>query len=163
MAPRNPFDTAVKPGRSLFDRIEEPRRGGRSRSRSPGAPRRSNVSKPPPVGVDRYVPGDRDDGRRRRRSRTRSPPPRRRRSPLRGGRGGGPRRDRDTDGHMLVGGRPRKTQEELDKEMDDYWGSKANGAAVADEEPKAVGASAPAPVMVEDEDEDFFFQVHFID
>ncbi|KAL8828494.1 MAG: hypothetical protein Q9191_002552, partial [Dirinaria sp. TL-2023a] len=56
-APRNPFDTAVKPGRSLFERIEEPdrRRGAsrRSRSRSPGAPRRTNISKPPPEGVDR--------------------------------------------------------------------------------------------------------------
>ena len=55
---------------------------------------------------------------------------------------------------MLVGGRPRKTQEELDKEMDDYWGSKANGAAVANEEPKTVEANAPAPAVAEDEDID---------
>ena len=24
----------------------------------------------------------------------------------------------------MVGGRPRKTQEELDREMDDYWGKR---------------------------------------
>jgi len=31
----------------------------------------------------------------------------------------------------MVNGRPRKTQEELDREMEDYWGSKgeANGDA----------------------------------
>ncbi|KAL8977991.1 MAG: hypothetical protein Q9177_006517, partial [Variospora cf. flavescens] len=56
---RNPFDTVERPSRSLFDRIDDPRfgnasrsRGGRSRSRSPGMPRRSDVTKPPPEGVD---------------------------------------------------------------------------------------------------------------
>ena len=31
----------------------------------------------------------------------------------------------------MVGNRPKKTQEELDREMDDYWGSKGeqNGAS----------------------------------
>ena len=121
---RNPFDTAVKPSRSLFDRIEEPN-GRRDRSRSPDAPRRTNTSKPPPEGVDRYVPGQ---SGRNRRSRTRSPrgrsPISRRRSPVRrrddrdGGRGG------ERNGPRIVGGRPRKTQEELDREMEDYWGSK---------------------------------------
>lgn len=48
-------------------------------------------------------------------------PPRRRRSPLRRDRGAG---RRDDQGHLLVGGRPRKTQEELDKEMEEYWVSK---------------------------------------
>ena len=145
-ASRNPFDTAVKPGRSLFDRIEEPnshRRGGRSRSRSPGVPRRSDVSKPPPEGVDRYVPGDRDGGRRPRRSRTRSPP-RRRRSPIgrERGRGRGLEGER---GQRTANGRPRKTQEELDKEMDDYWGSKqeANGAGAGNEAKTAVPAVEP--------------------
>ena len=117
---RNPFDTVTRQGRSLFERIDNPdsrRRGGRSRSRSPSAPRRANVLKPPPEGVDRYVPYERHH---RRRSSTRSPP-RRRRSPLRRGRGG-PRRD--GEGDTLVGGRPKKTQEELDKEMEEYWGSK---------------------------------------
>ncbi|KAA6413972.1 MAG: hypothetical protein FRX48_02334 [Lasallia pustulata] len=56
--PRNPFDTAQKPSRSLFERVEFPDQGrDRGRSRSPGAPRRTDTTKPPPEGVDRYVPG----------------------------------------------------------------------------------------------------------
>ncbi len=84
------------------------------------------MAKPPPDGVDRYVP--REGWSRRRRSRTRSPPPRRRRSPVgRGGRG----RD-DGRGERMVNGRPRKTQEELDREMEDYWGKEGgNGIATA--------------------------------
>ncbi|KAG7009530.1 hypothetical protein G7Y79_00002g006450 [Physcia stellaris] len=127
-APRNPFDTAIKPGRSLFERIEEPRGGsrskGRSRSRSPGAPRRTNISKPPPDGVDRYVPSGSNS---RRRSRSRSPV-RRRRSPVRGRRGGGGRER--SDGQGFANGRPRKTQEELDKEMEDYWGGQKKDEGV---------------------------------
>ena len=139
-APRNPFDTAIRPGRSLFDRVERP--SGRSRSRSPGAPRRTNVEKPPPEGVDRYVPSA--HGSRRRRSPTRSPRRRSRsrtRSPPRGSGGGGRfdgrSRDRDRErGPAMSNGRPRKTQEELDKEMEDYWGSRnqnegANGQSAA--------------------------------
>ncbi|KAL9640107.1 MAG: hypothetical protein Q9164_000494 [Protoblastenia rupestris] len=152
-APRNPFDTAVKPGRSLFDRIEIPssRHGAtRSRSRSPGAPRRSNVMKPPPEGVDRYVPGGRDSGRRPRRSRTRSPPTRRR-IPIVREQGGLGRRD-DEKGQRTVNRRPKKTQEELDKEMEDYWGSKgeANGAGAGVE----VKAQVPAADAIADEDID---------
>ena len=150
---RNPFDTAVRPGRSLFDRVEMPRTsrhsGGRSRSRSPGAPRRTDTSKPPPDGVDRYVPPA--GASRRRRSRTRSP---RRRSPIynRGGRSRGEERER---GPRMVNGRPRKTQEELDREMEDYWGSKVeeNGAVNGDgkvEKEEEVVAAA----VVEDDDID---------
>lgn len=133
-APRNPFDTAVKPGRSLFERIEEPDRsrggsGRRSRSRSPGALRRTNISKPPPEGVDRYVPSGNSSSRRRR-SRTRSPP-RGRRSPVGGSRGRRDNRDRDGGGRPVVNGRPRKTQEELDKEMEDYWGGSKDQAPQA--------------------------------
>ena len=60
-----------------------------------------------------------------------------------GGRGG----DRGTDrggergGQRMVGGRPRKTQEELDREMEDYWGSKGeqqNGGAEKMAEPAVV-------------------------
>ncbi|MCJ1468425.1 hypothetical protein MMC07_007053 [Pseudocyphellaria aurata] len=132
-AVRNPFDTAVKPGRSLFERVENPerddRRGritgsGRSRSRSPGAPRRTNTSKPAPEGVDRYVPPPADSRNgRRRRSRTRSPI-------VRGRREGWEERGR---GRVVVNGRVRKTQEELDQEMEDYWGggNKADGAGAA--------------------------------
>ncbi|KAK4697936.1 THO complex subunit 4, partial [Lecanoromycetidae sp. Uapishka_2] len=152
-APRNPFDTAVKPSRSLFERIEDPsgRSLVRSRSRSPGASRRSNVSKPPPEGVDRYVPST---GGRRRRSRTRSPrrrsPTGRARSPIRG-RGARSRAEEREGGHKLVNGRPRKTQEELDREMEDYWGNKgnSNGAASGGQD-----AEAPVGAVVEDDDID---------
>ena len=142
----NPFDKVENP-KSLFDRIEAPsgrdhrdrdrrrsesprsdpedrergyRRGPRRdprppRDRDTEKDRRSDVTKPPPENIDRYVPGQ-------------------------GGRGGGPRSSshrgagarrpgerrerarRDENGHAMVGGRPRKTAEELDAEMEDYWG-----------------------------------------
>ena len=54
-----------------------------------------------------------------------------------------------------MNGRPRKTQEELDREMEDYWGSKieengsvSGGANVENKE------EAVAPVAVEDDDID---------
>ncbi|KAK2750414.1 hypothetical protein FQN57_003894 [Myotisia sp. PD_48] len=109
--PRNPFDTAELPKGSLFDRAERPRNRD-TRSLSPEAEdggrrnRRSDVTKPAPEHIDRYIPG--------------------RRSPIHrnvAGRGNG-RRGRDTrDGSQSRnrGGRSRKTQEELDKEMEDYW------------------------------------------
>lgn len=55
----------------------------------------------------------------------------------------------------MVNGRPRKTQEELDREMEDYWGTKAeeNGAANGD----ANGAKqeeVAVPAVVEDDDID---------
>ena len=55
----------------------------------------------------------------------------------------------------MVNGRPRKTQEELDREMEDYWGSKAeeNGAVNGDgkvgKEEELVAAA-----VVEDDDID---------
>ncbi|KAI1386570.1 RNA-binding domain-containing protein [Hypoxylon trugodes] len=102
---RNPFDTAHMPGRPLAERITRPR------SLSP----RRDMDRD--RGIDRYVPGTR--------SRSRSPRPRRR-----GGRRPGARRERDrddntpnTNGRDKVGrdGRPKKTQEELDAEMADYF------------------------------------------
>jgi THO complex subunit 4 len=122
--PRNPFDTAVAPSRPLAERITVAP-GARSRSLSPA--RHTDVSGPVPVGIDRYVPG--------KGSRSRSPMPRRRE-----GRPPGVRRERgERRGGARDGGggtrRPRKTQEELDAEMEDYWGSggaKENGDAVAD-------------------------------
>ncbi|KAM3086608.1 hypothetical protein ACMFMG_000734 [Clarireedia jacksonii] len=112
-------------GRSLADRIS---RAPRSRSLSPDRSRslspvrHSDVSKPPPDNVDRYVPGNR--GRR-----SRSPLPRRR-----DGRRPGPRRERGdrapTAGRgekVARDGRPKKTQEELDAEMEDYFGNGTKG------------------------------------
>ncbi|CAG8950328.1 hypothetical protein HYFRA_00006821 [Hymenoscyphus fraxineus] len=116
---RNPFDSAHAPPRPLADRITLP--PGRSRSESPI--RHSDVSGPPPSNVDRYVPGRGSRSRSPQRPRRdgRRPGARReqRGGERRGGRGGGERIARD--------GRPKKTQEELDAEMEDYWGSKGNG------------------------------------
>ncbi|ETI23010.1 hypothetical protein G647_04806 [Cladophialophora carrionii CBS 160.54] len=152
----NPFDRVENP-RSLFDRIEAPASRGRGRSESPmedvdeergsrrgprrggGGPRerRSDTTKPAPENIDRYIPGQRDS----------------RSSSHRGGRRPGERRERatkDSDGHRLVGGRPRKTAEELDAEMDDYWGGAGNGREAADS--PGPGAQAAAPVGGDDID-----------
>ncbi|KAK3310558.1 uncharacterized protein B0T15DRAFT_41928 [Chaetomium strumarium] len=134
---RNPFETAVVPGRPLAERITVP--GGRSRSLSPG--RRG----------DQF--SDEDGGRRGARrggggdtyrprggirgSRSRSPiggggrrrdggGGGRRPGPRRDGGGGGGRRgDRGGGGNggekTARDGRPKKTQEELDAEMEDYF------------------------------------------
>ncbi|KAL8974034.1 MAG: hypothetical protein Q9197_001730 [Variospora fuerteventurae] len=154
---RNPFDTVERPSRSLFDRIDDPRfgnasrsRGGRSRSRSPGMPRRSDVTKPPPEGVDRYVPSPAG------RSRVRSRSPRRSRGGDIGGRGRGGRERRGGRAEN-AGARPRKTQEELDKEMEDYWGPAAGVPGGADT--AAIRNSNglvfdAAPAVVGDEDVD---------
>ena len=174
-ASRNPFDSAIKPGRSLFDRIEDPQSRDRDRSRSPGASssRRTNTMRPPPEGVDRYVPSS----SRGRRSRTRSP----RRSPIgrgrRGGNGGRGRGDRDRDrdhdrrahgggSEQTVNGRPRKTRDELDQEMEDYWGTRkaddvkdsgaaiSTGPAVLETAPVVVNTAAAAPAITAVEDDD---------
>ena len=161
----NPFERVENP-RSLFDRIEAPSgrssrrrsesptddsdrdryahsRSGRDSGRTGAAPsRRSDITKPPPENIDRYVPGERN-GRRspiRRGGRESGRRPGERRE--RGGRGD---RGRPERGEQMVNGRPRKTQEELDAEMEDYWGAAAteqpNAAAPADAVPTA---TAPA-------------------
>ncbi|MCJ1446195.1 MAG: hypothetical protein MMC23_006700 [Stictis urceolatum] len=145
---RNPFDSITKPGRSLFDRIEGGSRG-RDRSRSP---RRSDVTKPPPEGIDRYVPGER----------SRSPPPRRRREDRgdrRGDRNDSRRGDRsrrggrrEEGGRPLVQGRPRMTQEELDKDMDSYWTSKKEDEAAGAAPSASAPAASAAPPMDDDID-----------
>lgn len=126
---RRPFNP-VKAARPLAERITVAPNHHRSRSASP--PRHSNVSKPAPPHVDRYIPsGDR-------RSRSRSPAPRRREGRRPGERRGG-RGERGGRGdRMGRDGRPKKTQEELDAEMEDYWGGKGettkestNGAEAA--------------------------------
>lgn len=155
-APRNPFDTAVKPGRSLFERIEDPGRNSarRDRSRSPGAPRRTDTRKPPPEGVDRYVPGDRRSRTRSpvRRRRTRSPVGRRRGSP--GAVGGRGRGRRDGGVRETVNGRPRKTQEELDREMEDYWGGQGKGHGESNGATNGVmgnAAEVAAPAVIDED------------
>jgi THO complex subunit 4 len=172
-APRNPFDTARMPAKSLFERISAPA-GRDHRSDSPESPdsasddynsrsrrepriRHSDVSKPPPENIDRYVPSQR--------SRSRSPPRRRRGEGRRGGerredsrraRDGG--RDRDAEGRRMVNGRPRKTQEELDRDMEDYWGSAGNAgesaganSGVVPVEQGGAGFGAPAPARAQQE------------
>lgn len=142
-----PIRLSLVPGRrernpdrnTLFDRVERP--GRSSRSLSPGVDggdgyrrgRRSDVSKPAPDGIDRYVPGSRQ------------------RSPRRGGGGGGRRSGRDGRENRGRGerngrdGRPRKTQEELDQEMDDYWGGNNATTETAEKQPEQpVAAAAPA-------------------
>jgi len=132
--PRNPFDTAVRPARSLAERITAPQGGGRTRSESPI--RHTDVSGPVPDGIDRYVPGQRG-------TRSRSPMPRRRdgrrpgarkeRGGERQGGGAGPREGGRS------GARPKKTQEELDAEMEDYWGT---GGAKGAEDKNVVAPAA---------------------
>ncbi|KAB5563434.1 hypothetical protein GE09DRAFT_1285340 [Coniochaeta sp. 2T2.1] len=128
---RNPFDNAVVPGRSLAERITVP--NNRSRSLSPGrsydegsSRRRDDVDSYRPSGSRSPRPsrGPRRDGggggggRRpggRGEGRGRGP---------RGGGGGGERGGERT----ARDGRPRKTQEELDAEMDNYFNAQqANG------------------------------------
>ena len=147
----NLFDRVERPTRSLFDRIEggpdsrdDSRENlGRRRRRSESPRRRPP---PPPENVDRYVPrGPRSRSPIRRRGTPRESgrrPGQRREDSGRGGRRG----RGDEEGRQMVGGRPRKTAEELDAEMADYWGSKpseaqtTNGAA-----PTQNGTAAPAP------------------
>ncbi|CVK89008.1 related to RNA and export factor binding protein [Fusarium mangiferae] len=123
---RNPFDTAVMPGRPLAERISSP---GERRSHSPH--RRYDDDDAARRGIDRYVPGQ---GPRR------SPMPRQGgRGRGQGGRRPGARRDgrdgrdggRDQEGGRGGRGNPRgkKTQEELDAEMADYFGGGDNAQA----------------------------------
>ncbi|KAB5580324.1 hypothetical protein GE09DRAFT_1279262 [Coniochaeta sp. 2T2.1] len=130
---RNPFDNAVVPGRSLADRITVP--NNRSRSLSPGrsydegsSRRRDDVDSYRPSGSRSPRPsrGPRRDGGgaggggRRPGGRGEG----RGRAPRGGGGGGGERGGERT----ARDGRPRKTQEELDAEMDNYFNAQqANG------------------------------------
>ncbi|KAK3341535.1 hypothetical protein B0T25DRAFT_558565 [Lasiosphaeria hispida] len=140
---RNPFDTAVVPGRPLAERITKAL-GARSRSMSPRRDRDDDRK-----GVDSYRPGGRL-------SRSRSPLPNRRREgggrrpgARREGGGGGRRGDRGGDRGGERGdripreGRPKKTQEELDAEMEDYFNGGGGGAQ--GEPSTSNGASANAP------------------
>ncbi|KAK6227046.1 RNA binding protein [Colletotrichum tabaci] len=159
---RNPFDSAVMPGRPLAERISVP--GGRSRSMSPG--RKYDVDEAASRGIDRYVPGNRSGNR------SRSPIPRRR-----GGGGGGRRpggrregggRDSGRDGGRDGGrdqegarggrsgreGRTRKTQEELDAEMADYFGGGNAGETAPQPNGGATAAAATPAVPATNDDID---------
>ena len=54
----------------------------------------------------------------------------------------------------MVNGRPRKTQEELDREMEDYWGSKAEDNGAANGNTNGENNEVAAPAVVEDDDID---------
>lgn len=164
----NPFDRVENP-RSLFDRVEAPkdRRGGyrsaspsdddsygegagdnsrrRGLRRGPTRDRRSDVSKPAPENIDRYVPGQSGGRSPRQRSSGREggrrPGERRERGGGRGGRGA--RSERGDGDVRMVNGRPRKTQEELDAEMEDYW----DNANAHSSEAKVAPTASTAPVV----------------
>lgn len=136
-----PQGRAPPVGRSLFDRAGP----APNRSRSDSPIRHSDVSGPPPRDVDRYVPG--------RGSRERSRSPRSRGGRGRDGRRPGARRERgERNGRGGGGeklsrdGRPKKTQEELDAEMEDYWGGKDKSDA------GKAAETAPAASAADDED-----------
>jgi THO complex subunit 4 len=142
------FDRVERPTRSLFDRIEvgtdnreDSREDTRRRRNRSESPRRRDT----PERVDRYVP---------RGARSRSPI-RRRGTPREQGRRPGQRREdsgrggrrgrTDEEGRPMVGGRPKKTAQELDAEMEDYWGSKPSGGGKPNGAPAASnGNAAPA-------------------
>ncbi|KAF4455879.1 hypothetical protein F53441_1870 [Fusarium austroafricanum] len=141
---RNPFDTAVMPGRPLAERISSP---GDRRSHSPH--RRYDDDDAARRGIDRYIPGQ---GSRR------SPMPRQRgQGRGQGGRRPGARRDvreggRDQEGGRGGRGNPRtkKTQEELDAEMADYFGGdNAQTAEPAGQQQDAPSAQAQAPAQAQ--------------
>jgi len=107
-------DPADRPRRSLFDRItrDEPDNGAdRSRDSGPSLADRVDRDRPTRTNIDSYRPG-RDDRSPTRRNRG-GPSNRGTRRP---GEGRAPRRN----------GRPRKTKEDLDQEMDDYFGQGQN-------------------------------------
>ncbi|KAJ5134123.1 hypothetical protein N7448_000856 [Penicillium atrosanguineum] len=150
-----PIRLSLVPGRrertggTLFDRVERPMSpesetegGDRRRRGAGGRGRRSDISKPAPDHIDRYIPGQRDAGRN-------------------GGRRGGGRdnRPRNTEnGGRRSNARPRKTQEELDQEMEDYWGGKNDnegaGEQPVQDAPVATDAPAPAPAPAGHDNDD---------
>lgn len=129
---RNNLDTAIGGGRPLAERVSVS--GARNRSRSPG---RDYVDEASRKNIDRYVPGGR---------RSRSPVRNNRRRGVEGRRPG-TRRDgggrENAERKPREGARPKKTQEELDAEMEDYFTGQtaANGG----------GQAAGAPAVAEED------------
>ena len=162
------FDRIEKPSRSMFDRIDSSDDVGAPRRRGGGGRREDRSYRPRkglrvPEGVDRYEPGGRD---------SRSPMPCRRGGGReRGGRRPGARREESgrgggrggkrEDGKPAGGPRPKKTAEELDAEMEDYFGGGGGGngggaeAGNGNAQQQNGGGSAPAaPAAVGDDDID---------
>ncbi|CAK7238227.1 hypothetical protein SEUCBS140593_010453 [Sporothrix eucalyptigena] len=143
---------AIGAGRPLADRISRPKEEGDEEEED----HRISLANAARRGIDRYVPGGAGSGRL---SRSRSPGPRRRegggggRRPgeRRGGRNGHNSRDNAQNGGGGGNRRPKKTQEELDAEMADYFVEGSNGATTAEAAPAAGPAAAPAN---DDGDED---------
>ncbi|KAJ5191227.1 Nucleotide-binding alpha-beta plait [Penicillium cinerascens] len=142
-----PIRLSLVPGRrertggTLFDRVERPvspesetEGGDRRRRGAGGRGRRSDMTKPAPDHIDRYIPGQRDTAHRS------------------GGRRGGGRESRPRNAEnpgRRSNARPRKTQEELDQEMEDYWGNKdadTEGTGAQPVQDAPVAADAPAAV-----------------
>lgn len=139
-------------GGTLFDRVERPKSPGSDtedgprRRRGGGRAQRSDVTKPAPDHIDRYIPGQRSPARRN-------------------GGGGGSRRAGGRDsrprnaeggGRRAANGRPRKTQEELDQEMEDYWGGNNADTETTEKQPvqdaaQPAAPAAPAPVAADDD------------
>lgn len=155
------FDRIEKPSRSMFDRIDSSddvgpprRRGGGRRDDRSSSPRKNLRA---PEGVDRYAPGGRD---------SRSPMPGRRAPRERGGRRPGAKREESGRGggrgkrdENKPGPRPKKTAEELDAEMEDYFGgggpgAENNGTAQQQNGSAAPAAAPAAPAPVGDDDID---------
>ncbi|KAJ5665559.1 RNA binding protein [Penicillium maclennaniae] len=136
-----PIRLSLSPARPMSPESEN--EGGERRRRGAGGRgRRSDMSKPAPDHIDRYIPGQRDTGRNA------------------GRRGGGrDNRPRNTEnGGRRSNARPRKTQEELDQEMEDYWGGKNDtegaGEQPVHEAPVVADALAPAPAPAGHENDD---------
>lgn len=136
---RNPFDHVERPGKSLFERIQPPRSTSPTDDENPRSRRnrrdaRSDVARgSTPEGVDRYVPGRSE----------RALPSRRNNESRRRGARNGPGQQKERERTDKRG--PKKTQEQLDNDMAEYF----NGGAAQATELNGNGtvpSTAPAAV-----------------
>ena len=129
------------PGRPLAERITLPASARSRSSLSPGEEMDAEAAR---KGIDRYRPGGGGGGRG---SRSRSPLHRggRRDNGRRPGARGRDAGGRGGDGGSRPGrsGRPRKTQDELDAEMEDYFGANSGSGSRGGGRQEAA-AAAPA-------------------
>jgi THO complex subunit 4 len=160
----NPGRASQSQPRSLFDRIGNTNKNPHERRHS-ADDRRDPTRKATPPGIDRYVPPERRRERDRERAQS-GPRPVGGRDATRGRRGGGGGgtgagrengRDGGGVGRSGNGGsfRQRKTVEELDAEMNDYFGcaeQPIDGCINMAESTTGVAATAVAPLVDEDDD-----------